>query len=120
MMKMAELSLDSIKVGERFRKDMGDIEGLAHSIKEKGLLQPITVDLHYNLVAGGRRLAAARLAGVTTIPCVIRKITDELDFREIELYENIHRKDMLWWERAKLEKLIFDMHLTKDPSWSLR
>jgi len=114
-MKVHDLPIEQVVIGERFRKDMGDLEGLTNSVKEKGILQPITVDTEYMLIAGGRRIEAAKLAGLTHIPAIIRKTVDELDLREVELYENIHRKDMQWWERAHLEKKIFDLHIEKDP-----
>ena len=106
-MKVIELFLDQVKVGERFRKDLGDIEELAASIKEHGLLQPITVSEEFDLLAGGRRLYAARLAGLITIPVVVRSIEGEGDAREIELVENIHRKDLTWQERCSLELRIY-------------
>lgn len=49
-----------IIVGERFRKDIGDIDALAESIKEVGMLQPIVIDASGHLIAGYRRLLAWR------------------------------------------------------------
>ena len=57
------MPIDDIIVGERNRSDMGDIEGLAASIDDIGLLNPITVDEGGRLLAGGRRLAACKLLG---------------------------------------------------------
>lgn len=117
-MEIKEIEIDKIKPGDRFRYELGDIEGLAESIKETGLLQPITVDSKLNLLAGGRRWAAAKLAGMRKIPTVIRGIKGELDAREIELIENVQRKDLTWTERAMLEKRIFDLKKEADPSWT--
>lgn len=118
-MQVRDVLIDEVVVGERFRKDFGDMDELVDSIKAKGLIQPITVDTDMRLVAGMRRLQASRMAGLSHISAVIRHITDDLDFREIELHENIYRKDMEWHERARLERRIFDLHLMKDPKWSL-
>jgi ParB/RepB/Spo0J family partition protein len=60
--------ISDIVVGTRHRRDMGDIDGLAASIKELGLLQPIVVRPDGVLVAGERRLRAAKLLGWTEIP----------------------------------------------------
>jgi ParB/RepB/Spo0J family partition protein len=98
---------------------MGNIDELAESFKEKGILQPITVSKRGRLLAGGRRVAAAKKAGLTSIPAVVRE-GDELDAMEIELFENIHRKDFAWSERAALEKRIFDVKTKKDPGWTQR
>jgi ParB family chromosome partitioning protein len=93
-MKVKQVKIDEISIGERFREDHGDIESLVSSIQEKGVLQPITVDGRLNLLAGERRIKASVEAGLTKIPAVIREIgEDVIEAKEIELYENIHRKD---------------------------
>jgi ParB/RepB/Spo0J family partition protein len=116
-MEIKELDIDKIKIGERYRYDLGDIESFAASIKEVGILQPITVDSKLNLLAGGRRLAAAKEAGLRKIPAVIRGISGEVDARLIELIENVQRKDLEWTEQAMLEKRIFDLNKEADPNW---
>lgn len=115
-----EVEIAKINVGDRYRKDLGDIESLAASIKDKGVIQPITIDTEFSLVAGERRLKAAILAGLDKIPALIRKIEGELDLREIELTENIERKDMTWQERAELTRKIFELKKEIDPNWSIR
>ena len=119
-MKVEDFPIKKIKVGERFRKEMGDLNELAESIKQKGVLQPITIGFDHVLVTGERRLRASELAGLSTIPVIIRKIHGELDLREIELIENAQRKDMEWQERARLEKKIWDLNIAIDPNWSIR
>ena len=64
--------IDSIVVGERLRKDMGDLEGLARSIAEIGLLHPIIITPDGQLVVGERRLRACKLLGWRTIPVHVR------------------------------------------------
>lgn len=112
-MKIQEIPISQIKIGERFRKDLGNVDELSHSILHTGLIQPITVDTDFNLLAGGRRLAACRLAGLSTIPVIVRHVDGKLDAREVELFENIHRKDMTWPEQANLTKCIHEMMLEK-------
>jgi hypothetical protein len=86
------LSLDSIVIGERHRKDMGDIAGLAANIAELGLLHPIVVRPDGRLIAGERRLRAARLLGWTEIAA---RVVDLDAVIRGELAENTQRKDFL-------------------------
>lgn len=117
---LKQVRLADILVGERFRKDLGDIEELAESIRQKGVLQPITLDKHMNLLAGGRRYAAANLAGLEKIPALLRDVADELDMREVELMENVHRKDFSWQERIALTDRIDKLYKEKNTDWSAR
>jgi ParB family chromosome partitioning protein len=69
---------------------------LARSIREVGVLQPVVVRARpdgYELVAGERRVRAARLAGLATVPAVVREVEDSESLREA-LIENIHREDL--------------------------
>jgi ParB family chromosome partitioning protein len=59
--------ISDIKIGDRHRKDMGDIPALAASIREIGLINPITIDENGHLLAGARRLAACKQLGLETI-----------------------------------------------------
>lgn len=120
MMQVKDIPLRDIKVKDRARIDMGDIEGLAASIEEKGLIQPITIDQRGNLLAGGRRLAAHEHLKRLTIPCIIRHVTGIIDAMEIELVENVQRKDLEWHERAAREKRIYDYKKAADPKWGVR
>jgi ParB family chromosome partitioning protein len=67
-MTMPSRAVADIKVGKRHRRDMGDIEALAESIEDIGLLNPITVDERGRLRAGARRLAACKQLGWKRIP----------------------------------------------------
>jgi ParB family chromosome partitioning protein len=60
-------AIADIKIGQRHRKDLGDIAGLAASIAAIGLLNPITVDQDGRLLAGARRLAACKLLGMEKV-----------------------------------------------------
>jgi N6-adenosine-specific RNA methylase IME4 len=86
----ATVSVDRVIVGERHRKDMGDLDGLAHSIEELGLLQAIVVTPDLRLIAGVRRLRAFEQLGRTEIPVTILDIDDVV---RGEFAENAHRKD---------------------------
>jgi len=80
----------------RTRFDDEAIAALAASIREVGILQPIVVrkaGAGYELIAGERRLRAAKLAGLATIPVVVRD-TDDADTLREALIENIHREDL--------------------------
>lgn len=70
-MKLEEIDISRIKVGKRIRRELGDIETLAKSIREIGLLNPITVredGSSYRLLAGFRRLKACKSLGWEKIP----------------------------------------------------
>lgn len=119
-MKVELSKIEDIIVGERFREDFGELDDLAASIKERGIIQPISIDSSNNLLAGGRRLAAATKLGLKTVPTITLETAGELDSREIELIENTLRKDFTWPERAALERRIFDLRREKDPNWTQR
>jgi len=106
------VSITDIIIGDRFREKY-EIEDLVESIKEKGVIQPITLDKNLRLQAGGRRLAAAKVAGLEVIPALIRDFVDEIDSREIELLENVQREDLTWQERTKLTKEIDSLYTIK-------
>jgi ParB family transcriptional regulator, chromosome partitioning protein len=62
-----EMPIDDIVIGERNRSELGDIAGLAASIADIGLLNPISVDERGQLLAGRRRLAACKLLGLKQV-----------------------------------------------------
>ena len=90
---------------------------LAASIAQLGVLQPVLVrpvDGRYQLIAGERRWRAARRAGLTTIPAVVRT-TDDVSAVEQALVENLHRQDLTPLEEAAAyQQLIEDFELTHD------
>ncbi len=76
--------------------DQDDIDELAGSIKETGVLQPIVVipeDNHYKIVVGERRWRAARKAGLQKIPAIVRQLSEKQQI-EASLVENLQRKDL--------------------------
>jgi ParB family chromosome partitioning protein len=102
----------------RTQFDDAGISQLAESIRNKGILQPVIVrptpDGEYELVAGERRLRAAKLAGLSDIPATIRNATDS-DSLEIALIENLQREDLNPLERATAYRQYLDtFHGTVD------
>jgi ParB/RepB/Spo0J family partition protein len=116
--KLKHIKLSDILFEDRAREDYGDLEELKQSITEKGVIQPITVDSNLRLLAGGRRFTACRELGFVTIPALVRETVDDIDAFEIELIENVHRKDFTWQERAKLTARIDELQRKKNPNWS--
>jgi len=96
--ELLSVPLKDIDIGDRARKEYKNIGVLAEDIRKKGLIQPIAVQRQndkFLLLAGGRRMAAAKIAGLEYIPCRIYSETlDELDRREIELMENVSRENL--------------------------
>lgn len=117
-MKMVRLA--DIDASDRYREDMGNIDELVASIREKGLIQPLCVNSDLRLLAGGRRHAAVTVIGMPDVPVLVRDGNDEVDAREIELMENIHRKEMTWQEQAKLTAEIHRLYTLKESDWSGR
>ena len=138
-----KVPLDEIYVGERFRKDYGDINQLIYSIKKNGLINPVAIgltpnvseelregtDLPYILLAGGRRLMALKEMGETIIPVSIyTQNLNSLELRSIELAENLDRKEMSYDEevrlKAEIDSLQRSIHGPKigkspsSPGWS--
>lgn len=110
------------------RRDFSEdsLKELAGSIREHGVLQPILVtkreietptglDVRYQLIAGERRWRAARLAGLSQIPAVIRRgIPDDRLRLELALIENVQREDLNPMERARaFKQLIDEFHLVQ-------
>jgi len=101
------------------RRDFDDvkIEELASSIREKGIIQPLIVretDEGYELIAGERRLRAAKLAGLASVPAVIRDVSDG-EALELALIENIQREHLNPIEEAQAyQRLIEEFSLTQE------
>jgi len=99
------IGLDKIDPNpEQPRVEFGDLTELTASIAEKGVLEPLLVKPsratgRWMIIAGERRYRAARLAGLTEVPCVEMDI-DAGSVAEIALIENMQRKDLTVWEEA--------------------
>ena len=98
--------------------ERSSLEELAKSIKEYGIMQPISVRLvngyNYELVAGERRLRASKLAGLTTIPAIIVNICDQ-DSAVLSIIENLQRQNLNYLEEAEgFQNLIQDYSFTQE------
>ncbi len=88
------VKIDDIKVKKRVRKDLGDLESLKDSLKTYGLMNPITLNSEYELVAGERRLEAAKLLGWERINAnILDSTANKIHQLEMELEENNQRKE---------------------------
>jgi len=96
-----------------------DLQELAESIKAQGILQPLLVRNHaagYELIAGERRLRAARRAGLSQVPVVIKQVADE-KMLEMSIVENIQRENLNPIEEAEAyHSLITQLNLTQDQA----
>ena len=130
---MTKIKLLDIKVGERFREDLGDLEGLALSIRDNGLMHPIVIDADNNLIAGGRRHAALTLLATNKVQCENPEFYKETAFTQfeslspakrkmLEIEENHRRKDVTWQEQvlglAEYHKLAQREALRDGEEWS--
>lgn len=116
--ELRHMAISDIIIGDRYRKDYGGNEFtlLKENIKQYGILQPLAIIYDpsvgengtYELGAGGRRLKAAIELGMTTVPCQIFPKVGNFTVRAIELFENVHRKDLTWMEEVALTK---ELHL---------
>ncbi|MDR1859248.1 MAG: ParB/RepB/Spo0J family partition protein [Treponema sp.] len=102
-----QVPIKDIIVKKRIRKDMGDIEGLAESFKRFGQITPIMISKKNVLIAGGRRLEAAKQLGWRTINAIISETSDELARLELEVEENVQRRDFSMEEVAEATKKIY-------------
>jgi ParB family transcriptional regulator, chromosome partitioning protein len=118
---LAEVALDAVIPNPRQPRDVFDeqeLEGLATSIRDLGVLQPIVVRPldagRFELIAGERRLRASRLAGLATVPAVVRH-TDDADLLKEALVENIHRVQLNPLEEAAAyQQLLEEFDFTQE------
>lgn len=120
MAEIQNISIELVKVHpNNVRKTYNDIEELAESIKAKGILQNLTVvpdpqePGKYLTVIGNRRLTAARMAGLETVPCIVSDM-DEKEQTSVMLLENIQRSDLTVYEQAQGFQMMLDLGETED------
>ncbi len=98
-----------------------EISALAESIMQNGILQPLSVRRcgeSFELIAGERRLRAAKICGFTVVPCIIHEISDR-NSAILALVENIQRQDLSFFdEAAAIEKLITYYGMTQEDAAS--
>ena len=107
----------------RGRKEFKQIQKLAQSIQENGLMNPIFVTNHeiegkYTLVAGELRLRASTLAGLTHVPISFAKDLSPIQQKILELEENVGREDLTWEEEAELHRQINELKQKENPTWT--
>lgn len=111
--KLVYLSVDALSPHPHNpRKELGDLTELANSIKEKGVMQNLTVvpgvrDGCYTVIIGHRRLAAAKAAGLETVPCIIVEMSYEEQIATM-LLENMQRSDLTLYEQAQGFQMMID------------
>ena len=118
---IAQIEIDKIETNPfqpRTDFDENALKELAESIKNQGVIQPVTVRKmgydKYQLISGERRLRASKMAGLTTIPVFIRVANDE-QMLEMALIENIHRENLNAIEVAiSYQRLLEECKLTQD------
>lgn len=121
--KPSVLRLDLMQAGKyqpRTRMDEGSLYELAESIKSQGIMQPILVrpigEGRYEIIAGERRSRAARLAGLTEVPVLVKDVPDEAA-AAMALIENIQREDLNPLEEAQgLQRLTAEFGLTHEQA----
>ena len=121
-----EIDIDLIEINPnqpRLNIDNSNLENLSNSIKELGIIQPITVrkisSKMYQIISGERRLRASKIAGLIKIPCYIKEIDEETDSLKMALVENVQRVDLdpieiaLTYNRLINELIITQEELSK-------
>lgn len=104
--KIVYLPLDKVSPNRTQPRKHFDLQGLnelAESIRENGILQPLTVRSiqgRYVLIAGERRLRAAHIAGLSVVPCIVAEVDDK-QTATLALLENIQRADLGFFEEAE-------------------
>jgi DNA modification methylase len=105
-----QIKIIDIKVGpDRFRKTFEDIEGLAESIRDHGLILPIVVDENNVLIDGERRLKACKMNKMEIVEVRMFNELPEIEKKELEIEANLHRQNFTWQEecvaKAKIHAL---------------
>ncbi|HIR51883.1 MAG TPA: ParB/RepB/Spo0J family partition protein [Candidatus Onthovicinus excrementipullorum] len=107
----------------RRRFSMDELEGLAQSIHENGMLQPVSVRTReaggYELIAGERRLRAAKMIGMSSIPCIVIRARSEQS-AVFALIENLQREDLNFFEEARAIESLMDHYGLTQEEMALR
>lgn len=104
-----QIPIEEVTIRRRVRQDLGDLTKLMESLRANGLINPILVNADHELIAGRRRLEAAKRLGWQNIEATVTETDNEAELLEKELDENIHRRNLSAVELAegyaRLEKL---------------
>ena len=120
--RLMEIPVDALQAGSHQpRKDFAkdELVSLADSIRQNGILQPLLVrrcNGEYEIVAGERRMRAAKLAGLQTVPCMLIDMEEE-DAAVCSLLENLQRQDLSFFEEAEgIALLIHEFGMTQSQA----
>ena len=102
-----KVPIEDIIVRKRIRKNINDFGSLAESLKRYGQITPIVISKKNELIAGGRRLEAAKRLGWRTIDAVVSESSTELEKLELEVEENVQRIDFSLDEVAEASRKIY-------------
>lgn len=108
-----QLRIDEIKVKKRIRKDLGDLTQLMESIRTHGLMNPIVVNEHKELVAGERRLESVKRLGWTSVEVHVVHIPNEVAKIQMEIDENLYRRALT---TSELSEGFSNIDKLKNPS----
>ena len=120
MTTLQQIPVDKIRPHpDNPRKDLGDLTELTQSIKANGIMQNLTVVPIageysgvsigvYRAVIGHRRLAAAKLAGLTLVPCIVAEMTENQQLKTM-IMENMQRADLTLMEQAGAFQMMMDL-----------
>ncbi|MFO8063490.1 MAG: ParB N-terminal domain-containing protein [Spirochaetota bacterium] len=115
--RITEVDVDKVEVSKRVRHNLGDVTALSESLRKHGLLNPIVINEKNELIAGHRRLEAAKRLKWPRIPARVITHENEADLVEMEIDENTQRKDLTSDELAdayiRLDRL-------RNPGWFRR
>jgi len=118
MSEVIEIDLNKLFIGKlNVRKSLGDITELAESIRQVGILEPLLVRERgdkYEIIAGTRRFAAAKMVGLKTVPCVVKELSDE-EALIVSVTENVQRGDLTEEEIVECFLLLRKLNPTR---WS--
>jgi ParB family chromosome partitioning protein len=108
-----QIPIEDIVVKKRIRRDMGNIGALAESLNRFGQISPIVISKKNVLIAGGRRLEAAKSLGWRTINAVIADIPGEVSALEYEVEENVQRRE---FDAEETQEALRQIYRLQHPS----
>ena len=107
-----QLPIEDIKIKKRIRKDLGDLTSLIDSLRSHGLMNPVVITKNNELIAGHRRIASAKVLGWKSIEVMVLDKISELEKLELEIEENVVRKD---FSGDELEDAMARLEALKNP-----
>ena len=109
-----QVQIEDIKINKRIRQDLGDIAALADSFRKYGQMNPIAITKGNVLLAGHRRLEAAKLLGWKSINAIIVELAGPAERLEYEIEENIQRRPFTAQEEADAANTLYKI---KNPGF---